>query len=67
MNNHSLYNGQNLTFTGGPYSNPYALIQKAGKRLARNKSRRTRNGRTRNRSTRNRRNKKTMKMRKNRK
>jgi len=62
MNNQSLYNGQNLTFTGGPYSNPYALIQKAGKRLARNKSRRTRNG-----STRNRRNKKTMKMRKNRK
>jgi hypothetical protein len=67
MSNQSLYNGQNLTFTGGPYSNPYALIQKAGKRLARNKSRRTRNGRTRNRSTRNRRNKKTMKMRKNRK
>jgi hypothetical protein len=30
MNNNKLYNGANLDFTGS--ENPYALIQKAGKR-----------------------------------
>ena len=32
MVNNSLYNGQNVAFTGGPYSNPYGLIQQAGKK-----------------------------------
>ncbi len=30
MNNYKLYNGTNLDFTGS--ENPYALIQKAGKK-----------------------------------
>jgi hypothetical protein len=34
----SLYNGQNLAFTGGPYNNPYGLIQKAGKKTKRTKT-----------------------------
>ena len=36
------YNGKNLDFTGNKYNDPYALIQKAGR-----KSRKTRGGKSR--------------------
>jgi len=32
MSNCSLYNGQNLDGTGNAYTNPYGLIQNAGKK-----------------------------------
>ena len=32
MTNLSLYNSQNLAFTGSAWNNPYGLIQNAGKR-----------------------------------
>jgi hypothetical protein len=42
MNNCPLYTGQNLNFTGN--SNPYELIQRAGKRRKRKTNRRKRKG-----------------------
>ena len=64
MANSSLYNGQNLDFTGN--KNPYGLIQNAGKgtKRKRNKSKSKRNKSKRNKSKRNKRsNKRTIKYR----
>ena len=59
MSNSSLYNGQNLDFTGN--KNPYGLIQNAGKgtKRKRNKSKSKRNKSKRNKRS----NKRTIKYR----
>ncbi len=44
MTDSSLYNGQNLDFTGN--KNPYGLIQNAGKRNRRNNKRSKRSNRS---------------------
>ena len=44
MSNSSLYNGQNLDFTGN--KNPYGLIQSAGKGTKGTKSKRSRSKRS---------------------
>ena len=48
MANSSLYNGQNLDFTGN--KNPYGLIQNAGKGTKGTKSKRSRSKRSRSRT-----------------
>ncbi len=62
MTNSSLYNGQNLDFTGN--KNPYGLIQNAGKRKRKgNKSKRKKSKRNKSKKSNKRSNKRTRKYR----
>jgi len=75
MTNLSLYNSQNLAYTGSAWNNPYGLIQNAGKRKSirlkktkkSRKTKKTRKTKTTKKTKKTKKTRKTRKMRKSRK